>query len=92
MVLRPLSPLFILSFFLLHQLKQKETIERIVWNKIFHALTVTAFRYMPLDKPNGILTMTFLKPGPQGGGGDSRGKVIAESECLGSRNLPSGIL
>ena len=26
------------------------------------------------------------------GGGDSRGKVIVGSECLGSRNLPSGIL
>ena len=29
--------------FLLHQLKQKEEMKRIVWNKIFHALTVTAF-------------------------------------------------
>ena len=46
-------------FFLLHQPKQKETIKRIVWNKTFHALTVTGFRYMPLDKPNGILTMTL---------------------------------
>ena len=25
----------------------------------FYALTVTAFRYMLLDKPNGILTMTL---------------------------------
>ena len=50
-------------FFLLHQLKQKETIKRIVWNKIFHSLTVTAFRKMPLDKPNGILTMTLKSQG-----------------------------
>ena len=47
------------QFSLLHQLKWKETMKRIVWNKIFHALTVTAFRYMPLDKQNGILTMTL---------------------------------
>ena len=37
----------------------EKTMKRIVWNKIFHALIVTAFRYMPLDKPNGILTMTL---------------------------------
>ena len=50
---------FLAYYFLLHQLKQKETMKRIAWNKIFHALTVTAFRYMSLDKPNGILTMTL---------------------------------
>ena len=33
--------------------------DAVVWNKIFHALTVTAFHYMPLDKRNGILTMTL---------------------------------
>ena len=31
--------------------------------QIFHALTVTAFRYMALDKPNGILTMTLKSQG-----------------------------
>ena len=31
--------------------------------QIFHALTVTAFRYMPLDKPNDILTMTLKSQG-----------------------------
>ena len=51
-------------FFLLHQLKQKELIKRIdSMEQIFHALTVTAFRYMPLDKPNGILTMTLKSQG-----------------------------
>ena len=55
---RPLLKLFSYHF-LLHQLTQKETMKQIVWNKIFHALTVTAFHYMPLDKPNGILTMTL---------------------------------
>ena len=31
--------------------------------QIFHALTVIAFHYMPLDKPNGILTMTLKSQG-----------------------------
>ena len=51
---------FLAYHFLLHQLKQKETIKRIVWNKIFYALTVTAFRYMLLDKPNDDIEILSL--------------------------------
>ena len=38
------------------------------------------------------IPLLFMSRGGGGGGEDSRGKVTVGSECLGSRNLPSGIL
>ena len=53
---------FLAYYFLLHQLKQRIN-KTDSMEQIFHALTTTAFRYMPLDKPNGILTMTLKSQG-----------------------------
>ena len=57
-VLRPLSPLFSLSFFSTSAETERKN-EMDIMEQNFHALTVTAFHYMPLDKPNGILTVTL---------------------------------
>ena len=47
---------FYLIIFLLHQLKQKETMKRIVWNKSFHALSGGFC-------PRGILSRGILSGG-----------------------------